>query len=174
METDTILYITFGISIFILLFLLRRKDKKTEFDSYADNENDWSILTSFSELKIFSKYAGELRFGPAYIHLKSEPENIFGKHFFGDWFYKTDNGVYLQKWNSNPIKEGVHIRVNNDLMYFDSIENRLEIIESGIKSFHWTMEKDKNNELILVSNNGKTETRIKITNANKSNRCASP
>ena len=120
-------------------------------------------MTSFSELNIFSKYAGELRFGPAYIHLKTESKNVFGKQFFGDWFYRTENGVYLQKWNSNPSK-GVNMKVNNDLVFYDIKKNNIKTIETGIKSFHWKIEKDDNNELTLISNNGKSKSRIKIIN----------
>jgi hypothetical protein len=166
MEIEAIIYIVLG--ILALVFLLQRKrfDKKPEYDSYADEKNAWSILTSFSEFKVLSKYAGELRFGPTFIHLKTEPKNTFGKQFFGDWFYRTENGVYLQKWNSDPIKSGIHTRADNDLIYYDRLKNRIEIIETGIKSFLWEMEKDNDNGLTLISKDGKTENRIKITNAN--------
>jgi hypothetical protein len=123
---------------------------------------DWSIMTSFSKLKILSKYKGELRFGPAYVHIKTEPENIFDESLFGDWFYRIENGVYLQKWNSNPIKDGVHIKVNNDLIFYDILENKIKTIESGIKSFFWKIEKSSNNIFTLISNNCDTEKRILI------------
>jgi hypothetical protein len=143
---------------------------KTEFESHHhiwENElENWSVMTSFSELKILSKYAGELRFGPAFIRIKTEPENVFGKEFYGDWFFRTKKGVYLQKWNSNPIKNGVHTRANNDLIYYDQLKNKIEVLKTGINSFHWTIEKDENNELTLISGNGKTKNRIKITNTN--------
>lgn len=166
MEPKTIVYIVVG--IFALFLLLRRKrtDKNEEFDSYNhiwENESEnWSIMTSFSELKILSKYAGELRYGPAFIHIKTEPKNVFGKEFYGDWFYRTENGIYLQKWNSNPIINGLQTKADNDLVFYDPIKNKKEVIKDGIKSFHWKMEKNNKNELILVSNNGKTEKRIKI------------
>jgi len=166
METKTILYIVVGIIVLFILLKRKRIDINYEYDSYSKPENEWSILTSFSELKILSKYAGELRFGPAFIYLKTEPENIFEKEIFGDWFYRTENGVYLQKWNSNPIESGVHTKANNDLIYYDRLKNRIEIIETGIKSFHWEIEKDNENELTLISNNGKIKSRKKITNAN--------
>lgn len=110
METLTIGYILIGVLVVVLLLQHKRISKNAEYDSYADEKNDWVILTSFSELKLLSKYAGELRFGPAYIHLKTEPKNTFGNECFGYWFFRTENGVYLQKWNSNPIKSGVHIK----------------------------------------------------------------
>jgi hypothetical protein len=170
METVTIGYIVIGILVVVLLLQRKRIDKNAEFDSYkhnwTDELKDWSIMTSFAELKLLSKYAGELRFGPAFLHLKTEPKNVFGKEFFGDWFYRTENGVYLQKWNSNPIKSGVHTKDNNYLIYYYRLKIKIEVLETGIKSFHWTMEQDENNELTLISDNGKTENRIKITNAN--------
>ena len=160
----TILFIILG--VLVLFFLPRRKrtNRSTERDSYADEKNDWSILTSFSELKIWSKYAGELRYGPVFIHIKTEPQNAFGKEFYGDWFFRTENGVYLQKWNSNPIKNGVRAEANNDLVFYDRQKNKINVIETGIKSFHWSMEKDENNELILASNDGRTTSRIKVVN----------
>lgn len=129
--------------------------------------NDWSIMTSFSELKILSKYKGELRFGPTYLHIKTEPKNIFNETFFGDWFYKIETGVYLQKWNSIPLKDGVHMEVNNDLFFFNVIENKIKTIEPDIKSFFWKIEKSKNNDLVLISNNGETEKRIIINHFDK-------
>ncbi|GAB5564111.1 MAG: hypothetical protein Wins2KO_11740 [Winogradskyella sp.] len=148
----------------------KRTDKNEEFDSYNHNWNnelkDWTVMTSFSELKILTKYAGELRFGPAFVHIKTEPKNAFGKEFYGDWFFRTENGVYLQKWNSNPIKSGVYTKASNDLIYYDRLKNKTKVLETGIKSFHWTIEKDENNGLTLISDNGKTTNRIKITNAN--------
>jgi hypothetical protein len=171
METEIILYIIVGILVLIFLIQRKRIDKNSEFDSYNhiwENElENWSIMTSFSELKILSKYAGELRFGPAFIHIKTEPKNVFGKEFYGDWFYRTENGIYLQKWNSNPIKNGVHTKADNDLIFYDPIKNKKEVIETGIKSFHWKIEENENDELILVSDNGKIENRIKINNTNK-------
>lgn len=127
---------------------------------------DWTILTSFSELKILSKYAGELRFGPAFIQIKTEPTNVFGKEFYGDWFYRTENGVYLQKWNSNPMINGVHTKADNDLIYFDCLKNEIEVIATGIPSFLWKIEKDHEDKLILIADNG-TTTRIAISSADK-------
>ena len=134
-----------------------------EYDSYGNERNEWSVLTSFSEIELLHKYAGELRFGPAYIHIKTEPKNVFGKEFYGDWFYRTDNGVYLQRWSGNPNKTGVHTKADNDLIYYDVLKNKRMVIETGINSFQWTIEKDKDGSLTLISNNGKTINKIKLT-----------
>ena len=166
MEISTIIYIILGGLVLLFLFKRNRISENSQFESYDDKKNEWSILISFSGLRILSKYAGELRFGPTFIHLKTEVNNIFGKEFYGDWFYKTKDGIYLQKWNTNPIKRGVHTKANNDLVYYDHLKNKIEVVETGINSFHWTMEKDENDGLTLISDNGKTKNRIKITNAN--------
>ncbi len=85
-------------------------------------KNEWSILTSFSELKLLSKYAGELRFGPAFIHLKTEPKNTFGRNSSETGFTerKTEfickNGILIR------LKAGVHTKANNDLIYYDRIK----------------------------------------------------
>ncbi len=124
--------------------------------------SDWAIMTSMSNVRLLSKYVGELRFGPAYLHLKTEPINLFGKEFYGDWLYKTSKGVYLQRWNSNPLKSGVHTKANNDLVFLNTLTNEIEIIERNIDSFHWTIEKDDKENLTLISDNGNTVERIQI------------
>ncbi|WP_452231857.1 hypothetical protein [Lacinutrix sp. MEBiC02595] len=171
METVTIGYIVIGILVLLLLLQRKQNNKNVEFDSYnhiwSDALKDWSIMTSFPDSKIWSKYAGEIRFGPAYLHLKTEPKNVFEKQFFGDWFYRTENGVYLQKWNSNPIKSGVRTKANNDLIYYDRLKNKIKSIETGIKSFHWEMEKNEKNELTLIYYASEIENRIKISNTKK-------
>lgn len=123
--------------------------------------NEWSILTSFSAVKLYSKYMGELRFGPTYLWLKNKPDNIFKNEFYGDWFYKVEKGVYLQKWNSNP-EEGVHIKISNDLILYEPITNTAETIISNIPSFHWEIITNKNNDLVLVSDNGREKKQLII------------
>ena len=156
----SILLIVFGSLAVIVLIRKLFYTKKMDLDTYFDKKNEWSILISSGPVKILSKYAGEIRFGPTYIYLKSEPENIFEKQIFGDWIYKADNGVYLQKWNSKQDAK-------TDLIFYDTDKNQIDIIEYGINSFFWEIEKDKHNNLTLISDNGKQKRRIKITNANK-------
>ncbi len=160
MEIKTILFTVFGVIVAVLLIRKFFYTQKTNLDSYSDENNEWSMLISSGPVKILSKYAGEIRFGPAYIHLRSEPTNIFEKQIFGDWIYKTDNGVYLQKWNSKQDAK-------TDLIFYDTDKNQIDVIEYGINSFFWEIEKDAENNLTLISDNGKQKQRIKITNANK-------
>ncbi|MCU4190141.1 hypothetical protein M9Q43_13340 [Flavobacterium sp. HXWNR29] len=162
----TLIFIIVGILAIVFLGQTKSFDKNTIYDSYSDEKNEWSILSTFAELKILSKYAGELRFGPTFIHIKTDPINVFGKEFYGDWFFRTQNGIYLQKWNSNPIKTGVHTEADNDLIYYDFKKNKTKVLKTGIKSFHWTIEKKENDVLVLITDNGKIKSRIEITNAN--------
>lgn len=158
------IFIIIGVLLFIL-FSRKRDEQTIYFDSHnhspKNEKANWSLFTTFSETKIYSKYAGELRFGPAFIHLKSAPENAFGRDFYGDWFYRVDNGVYLQKWNSNPVETGVHTKANNDLVFYNHTDNTVETIKKGIKSFHWNIEKNSEG-LTLVADNGKRKESIKI------------
>lgn len=129
-----------------------------------NKQETWSILTAFDQTKIYSKYAGELRFGPAFIHIKTEPVNVFGEEFYGDWFFRTAKGVYLQRWNSNPLDQGIRTKAINDLVFYNPQKHKVSLILNGIKSFLWTIEKSENTILILASDNGKTIDRIKIPN----------
>ncbi|WP_430468569.1 hypothetical protein [Winogradskyella ouciana] len=166
METVTIGYIVIGILVVALLLQRKRIDKNAEYDSYADEKNEWSILTSFAEFKIMSKYAGEFPHGPSFIHIKTEPKNILDKHFFGDWFYRTENGVYLQKWNSNPLKGKNLTNSNSDLIFINQKNQSQNTVKSEIKALWFDMEKNDKNELILILNNVTSSEKVKITNAN--------
>ena len=167
METSTILYIVLGILVFVLLIQKIRLDKNSEYDSYSNERNDWGILTSFSEFKILSKYAGEIPFGPAFIHIKTEPKNVFNNEFFSDWFYRTENGVFLQRWSLNPLKKANLPNAVRELIFIDFDTKKLKIMHSDLKTFWMDIEKNEKDELILVLNNIKSEEKIKITTANK-------
>lgn len=135
--------------------------KSTHLKSY-DNSKPWAIMVFHQGTRIRSKYAGEIRFGPAFLHLKSEPINVFGNQFFGDWFYKTQQGIYLQLWNSNPIKEGVHTKANNDLLFLNTETKELTTIKKGIPSFFWSIEENEHGKLFLVYDTDNREKRIEI------------
>lgn len=163
METVTIGYIVFGILIIVLLVQKFLTDKASENFSYLNERFEWSLLTSTNDFKLLSKYAGEIPFGPAFIHLKTEPKNVFNKQFFGDWNFKTENGIYLQKWSVNPLKRKNLNNAVSELIFLDFKTSNIKTIQSGIKAFWIEIEKNEYNELILVLNNVKSEERIKIT-----------
>ena len=98
-------------------------------------EEAHTVFFENKELKIFSFFAGEIRMGPQYLKLKSEPlikesEN----NIFGDWFYKTERGVYLQKWNSTR-------EANTDLIFVNFKTQEVQTIKSNISSVFFTIEK---------------------------------
>ncbi|MFT5819330.1 MAG: hypothetical protein ACI8ZM_000553 [Crocinitomix sp.] len=166
MNLITIAFTVLGILVILLIFQKIQLRSKSTCDPYLDNKIEWTVLVGIFDIIIYCKNAGELRFGPTYLHLKSDPNNIFGKHFYGDFHYKTNNGIYFQKWNSSPLKNGVHIKVSNDLVFFDARNNEIKTIISNINSFHWKIEKSEYDEIILIAVNGKNEDRIKVTNPN--------
>lgn len=65
-----------GLSFFKRLFSIpdgetKPQQVKTEKLSQIDQ---WNLFTNLTNLKIYEKYIGEVRFGPAYLKLKSEPK----------------------------------------------------------------------------------------------------
>ncbi len=94
----------------------------------------YSIYFENSELKIFSIYAGEIRMGPIFLGFKSEPRiQDIETGIYGDWFYKTDSGIYLQKWNSTK-------EPNADLIFIDFKNLNVQTIKSNITSVNWKIE----------------------------------
>ena len=86
-------------SIFRKLF--STKDKNADVVQDQELNGRWAILTEQNKLKIFQKYKGEVRFGPTYLNLKSDPTIKFlNDKTFGDWFFYYDKGIFLQQWNS--------------------------------------------------------------------------
>jgi len=105
-------------------------------------KEDYSIYFESNRFKIFSIYAGEIRMGPSYLCFKSEPKiQELESGIYGDWFYKTESGIYLQKWNStkNP---------NTDLVFIDFNNFSFQTIKSNIISVTWKIE-NLNGKLIF-------------------------
>lgn len=98
-------------------------------------EEAHTVFFENKELKIFSFFAGEIRMGPQYLNLKSEPLiKEIENNIFGDWFYKTERGVYLQKWNSTR-------EANTDLIFVNFKTQEVQTIKSNISSVFFTIEK---------------------------------
>lgn len=123
---------------------IENKSQETEAIS-----NDWSIMTKLNGLEIYKKFEGEIRFGPIYMSLTSQP-NINGFHdkIFGDWFYPYKNGLFLQQWNSTDLP-------NTNLIYLDSEIRKFTIVKSDISSVLWDMIENENNKLELTCDTGK-------------------
>ena len=91
--------------------------------------------------------------GPEYYGLKSEPKiQEIESGIYGDWFYKTDSGIYLQKWNSMKVP-------NTDLIFIEFKNLNVLTIKSNIDSVNWKVEK-KVEKLIISDYSGSTITII--------------
>ena len=132
-------------------------------NSYSNKKNEWSELIYKSEIKFLKKYAGEIPFGPIFIHLKTDPRNIFKKDFFSNWFYETDKGVLFQKWNSNPLKKKNLKNITSELVYIDFKSRKEVVLLPNIKSFRLEVKKQDKNNLILIMNNVTSTEELKLS-----------
>ena len=139
----------FGLVIMLfaaIISLFQRKEVKT-----ISNNNlieKWTFFAEYKDVKILKMYLSEIRFGPEYFNLKSEPENQqFKDKIFGDWFYKNENLIFLQQWNStkNP---------NSNLLLFNAETNELKVIKQNIDSVLWEMKTENDENLNLICNTG--------------------
>ncbi len=127
-----------------------------ELKSEPTDIEQWSILTNISGLNIYQKYISEIRYGPAYLNLKSEPEIDYLKNkLFGDWFFTYSNGILLQQWNSTE-------KPNTNLIFI-GIENlEVKILKKNIPSVNWEIVETKNKTLELNCDTGKEVLSYKI------------
>ena len=101
-----ILIVGIIIMMFIGIFaffqkLFSKPETKLELETESTQIEQWNLFTNLSGLNIYEKYVGEIRFGPAYLNLKSKPKIEFLENkLFGDWFFTYSNGILLQLWNS--------------------------------------------------------------------------
>lgn len=124
-------------TIFIAIYIIIRSyfsSSKVTTEYEPETKESYSIYFENSKLKILSIYAGEIRMGPIYLEFKSEPRiQDIETGIYGDWFYKTDSGIYLQKWNSTK-------EPNTDLIFIDFKNLNIQTIKSNIKSVNWKIE----------------------------------
>jgi len=143
----------FGIIAMLFVGIISLFQKKETLINVPQSESEkWTYFAEYNNVKIFKKYLNEIRFGPAYFELKSEPENLdFNSKIFGDWFYKTENLIFLQQWNSIE-------KPNTNLLLFDADKNELKTIEKNLNAVIWEMKRENDENLILIC---KTEYEIK-------------
>lgn len=155
-KITTIIFYPFLVifSIFTAIYLIIRScffSTKSVTNFNTQIEEKFSIYIENYQLKIYRIYAGEIRMGPEYYGLKSEPKiQEIESGIYGDWFYKTETGIYLQKWNSIKVP-------NTDLIFIDFKNLNVLTIKSNIQSVNWKIEK-KNGELIFSDYIGSTIT----------------
>lgn len=116
--------------------------------------DNWAIFVNTERIKLYQKYAGEIRFGPEYIYLKAEPVVTgLDNEIYGNWFYRTDNGVFLQKWHSVTEPHTSLIFINFETLVYN-------IIERDIKAVLWEMVEDTD-YFYLNYDYGKQQLKIK-------------
>jgi hypothetical protein len=117
----------------------------------ADNkvaEEPWTILTEFDGVTVWKKYRGEIRFGPVYIDLKTEPTiSGLNNKIFGDWLYAHGQGLFLQQWNRTDTP-------NTTLVYLDTRDKKLINVKESINSVTWDMVKLTDKKLDLKCDTG--------------------
>ena len=139
----------FGLIVMLFARIISIFQKKVIEEKMTENTMEkWTLLAEYKNVKIFKKYLNEIRFGPAYFELKSEPENpnLYNK-IFGDWFYKTENLIFLQQWNSTE-------KTNTNLVLFNAETNELKRIEKNLNSVLWEMKNENEENLNLICNTG--------------------
>jgi len=118
--------------------------------------DQWNLFTNLNQLKIYEKYIGEVRFGPAYLNLKSEPKiNYLNGEIFGDWFFTYSNGVLLQQWNSTK-------KPNTNLIFIGIESLEIKVLKKNIPSVIWDIVETKDKILELNCDTGKEILTYKI------------
>ena len=133
----------------------RQADKSGDIkDEYE--ENDWTILAETNRVKLYQNYGGQIRFGPVYLRLKSNPHiESLEDNFFGDWFFYYENGILLQQWNSID-------NVNTNLIFVDAEKLEVNVIKKNIPSVLWEIKEIENKSLELICNTGNEILTFKI------------
>jgi hypothetical protein len=163
----------FGGLLFMLLLIvlsLWQKLTSTKAQRQADKideikgksiENQWTILTETNRIKLYQQYSGEIRFGPVYLKLKSNPHiGTLNGSLFGDWFFYYQNGIFLQQWNSTE-------NANTNLMFVNTDNFEAKVIIKNIPSVYWKIVEKENKNFELICDTGKEILTYKINSANK-------
>lgn len=111
-------------------------------------ENEWGVFTQLSKVTLYQRYAGEIRFGPWYFELKSEPVILaLSGHIFGDWFFTYKQYIFIQQWNSTQTPDTNLLRIDADTL-------EVTIIKKNIPAVLWGMKIQSDNSLHLECNTG--------------------
>lgn len=143
MVTGLVLMLVVGfIGLLQSLFV---KDTPTSDQALPD---EWLPLTQAGPLRLWIKDIGEIRFGPGYFHLKSEPLiEYFTDKTFGDWFFHLGDGILLQEWNNVRTPD-------TNLVYISSETLEVQVILSNVPSFLWDIVEETNGNYTLTCNTG--------------------
>ncbi len=127
-----------------------------EIESRPTEIEQWNILTKINGLNIYQKYVSQIRFGPTYLNLKSEPEiNYLKNKLFGDWFFTYSNGILLQQWNSTE-------KPNTNLIFVGTDNQEVKVMQKNIPSVNWEIVETNDKTLELNCDTGKEVLTYKI------------
>jgi len=136
--------------------LFSKPETKLELETESTQIEQWNLFTNLSGLNIYEKYVGEIRFGPAYLNLKSKPKIEFLENkLFGDWFFTYSNGILLQLWNSTK-------KPNANLIFIGIDNCKVQVLEKNIPSVNWEIVETKDKTLELNCDTGKEILNYKI------------
>jgi hypothetical protein len=142
----------FLIGLVIIFFALvisvfQKRDNTDKTDNKVTVE-PWAILTEFNGVTVWKKYKGEIRFGPVYVEIKTEPiiPGLENK-IFGDWLYTHGHGLFLQQWTRIDSP-------NTSLVYLDTKDKKLINLKESINSVTWDMVKLTDKKLELKCDTG--------------------
>ena len=84
-----ILIVGITVMIFIGVFTFLQKvfyksETKLKLETESIQVEQWNLFINLSGINIYERYVGEIRFGPAYLNLKSEPKIEFLKNSLGE------------------------------------------------------------------------------------------
>jgi hypothetical protein len=137
----------FGLLAIFFALAISVFQKRENFDRKLIEE-PWTILTESNGVKILKKYKGEIRFGPLYFALKTEPRiSDIENKMFGDWFYPYRHGFLLQEWNDVDTPK-------TTLTYLDVREKRIFDIQCSIDSVVWDIVEREDKKLELKCDTG--------------------
>ncbi|SMC58665.1 hypothetical protein [Moheibacter sediminis] len=141
-----------GLIIILIAWIISLFQTNQKQENLNNTSNlEWTFLVENKNIQILKRYINEIRFGPAYFHLKSEPiiPELKNK-IFGDWFFIYENFIFIQEWNSTTTAD-------TNLIVIDSSNNSYKILHKNLSSVLWEMKNES--DLLLICNTGyETET----------------
>ena len=156
-----ILIVGIIIMVFLGIFaflqkLFSKSETKLELETESKQVEQWNLFTNLSGINIYERYVGEIRFGPAYLNLKSEPKIEFLENkLFADWFFTYSNGILLQQWNSTK-------KPNTNLIFIGIDNREVQVLEKNIPSVNWEIVETKDKTLELNCDTGKEVLTYKV------------
>lgn len=142
--------LVFGLVIvfFGLVVSIFQKSNNRDNADLKATEETWTILAEVHGVTIWKKFKGEIRFGPAYFDIKTEPAIIgLENKIFGDWLYRRGQGIFLQQWNSTDNPDAT-------LVYLDIEDRQVKTVQGSINSVLWNMVEQEDKKLELNCDTG--------------------